>query len=724
MADNEIIDIQEFALQGSTLPALEGPFLEFEEEEPTIPEATQQIINWSESKENVLSHLDSEQIQDIIRQITTQYHADYGSMSDWRKKYELAIKLATMSKEEGKKMRPFEGASKFMSPYLMEASIDFSSRFLIEVMQKKEPVSFEVWGEKSDDKEKQAERAKTFTNYELTQNTKWERDTDKEGMMLSLVGTTYKKVYFDEATNSFESRYTCPTDVVFDHGVSFFEDACQVVHDNIEYTRNDIVGNYNAGAWELDLDDLPEDEHIFNGREYHFWYDLDGDGYAEPYIAILIDELGEESEQSMVAMYAAFDFDDITMSDSGYITNINQVRRFSQKQFIPDPEGAPMGLGWGILYSDQYKTINTNMRQLVDAGTLQNNASNSGLVSSNLSPAMGASRTQSGPINIKMGKFTRVQTSGGANLRDSIVQMPFAGPSVVLFQLLQHIEESVRRTTNAAYNVEANPNEAASLYLARLQQALKTPNAIMIRVFRGLTDEFKLLAENIYRYGDDDKYNKVLDGETRASIKADFDPDTCNIAPNADVSQGSDVERIARAQGQLDTALNPVLNGVANVQQAYADYVEATGGDAEQMVLPPPQGPSDMEKAMIAQQQMQAEFINRDMMVKEQRLAFEMQKLAMQAAKEAAELEMKAEETQAEIDYKNAQTAKTLSEMANTDLEQQMKVLNAFGQRFDNMEMADANNQARSGTLERPSSNEGFASPIGAPTGAPPRALS
>ena len=45
-----------------------------------------------------------------------------------------------------------------------------------------------------------------------------------------------------------------------------------------------------------------------------------------------------------------------------------------------------MGLGFGILLHDIFDTINTNTRQLIDAGTLANVGNSSGLIASGVQP--------------------------------------------------------------------------------------------------------------------------------------------------------------------------------------------------------------------------------------------------------------------------------------------------------------------------------------------------
>jgi hypothetical protein len=53
------------------------------------------------------------------------------------------------------------------------------------------------------------------------------------------------------------------------------------------------------------------------------------------------------------------------------VVKVKPIEYFTQYRFIPDPEGGSMGLGWGILLGPMFDSINTNIRQLIEAGTRQ-----------------------------------------------------------------------------------------------------------------------------------------------------------------------------------------------------------------------------------------------------------------------------------------------------------------------------------------------------------------
>ena len=123
-----------------------------EVEEDKLPSGLEKILGWAETKENILPHLDDRTINEIVNQAEGRRETDEATLEPWVRKMHEALELATMAKSGEKKTTPFEGASQVMSPYVMEAAIDFNSRMLIEVMRRKEPAKFELWGAQTDAK--------------------------------------------------------------------------------------------------------------------------------------------------------------------------------------------------------------------------------------------------------------------------------------------------------------------------------------------------------------------------------------------------------------------------------------------------------------------------------------------------------------------------------------------------------------------------------------------
>jgi hypothetical protein len=226
----------------------------------------------------------------------------------------------------------------------------------------------------------------------------------------------------------------------------------------------------------------------------------------------------------------------------------------------------------------------------------------------------------------------------------------------------------------AAYQMDTRPNEAASLYLARLQQALKTPNSIMIRVYRALSKEFQLIGELIADYGDEDEYLDFFDFETtvtevpdgqggampvyeKVELRKDFDFATLDVLPVADPAQGSDIERSARQQMIMDLASNPVNQGLFNMYEVNKRVLEGSNTPEVDEILPPPQPPQpDPQAEMIIQQQAQI-------------AANEAKKVEAEAIKDIAEAGYKEFMKEAEATYKLAHARKYNAEAEAQELE-------------------------------------------------------
>ncbi len=652
----------------------------------------QNLINWSE-RDNLADEMDRTEIDELKHDLDKQYGEDLLSMKEWKEKYKNAFTLAKMKTHAEIKQKPFQGAAKVMAPYIFEAAVDFNARIISETISVKNPVKAEIFGKDTPQKKARAKRTSRYMNYKLTTNDHWIEDTDTEFMTLPIIGSSYKKTYYDPHTDTNESRLVIGDRLVFSHDAPTFEEARMHTED-LDYTKNDIAANLASDLWIMeDRDKLDEEKINYEFREYHYWHDMDGDGFEEPYIGTYCIDTDE-----IVRVVARYDEDSIRDFE-GKVVSIEQDDYFTQKILIPDPEGKPYGMGWGILLHDIYETINTNVRQLIDAGTLANSASNTGIIAATLEPMLNQpGRMQEGTIELEMGRIRTIQTASGSSLRDSFVQMPFAGPQPALFELMKYLEESARRMAIASFSVEANPGEAASLYLARLQQALKAPNTMTWRVMRGLTKELKKLQKLFYKYGSNEDYNRVLDdyeiipaqeapppqpgqppqpGTPQQSrpvthdIRRDFDYRDCDILPTADPSQGSEIERAMKVQAIDQMSDRPYAQGVLNGRELVKRNLESMNEPDIETLMPPPATPQpdpllEQQKAYM---EMERQFRDREMRMKEQELLLKQSKQAIEARKILVELGHEDKKTDAEVANKVADTLKKVAEAAALDME-------------------------------------------------------
>ncbi len=448
--------------------------------EESLPSELQEILDSDDlveycERENILS--------DVKSKVCSGYHLDLESMDDWLQKLPHVIKIASMEWDEGDKTFPFVGASKVMMPYLAQACIDFWSRTVPDVINKKSIAHCAVTGRNSQEKEDRAARVESAINYQLSTGIQgWKEKTSHALNYLPAVGMYFKKKWYEggEIKDNF-----IPADcLIYDHCADSFAEAPRKSY-KFKLTRNKYRTKVVMNGWhEINLPDNVDTEvdEDLCFIESQCTLDLDGDGYQEPYLVTWY-----EDDETIVDIQRLYDEFDVVMMN-GEVAEIKGEELYTQTGFLNDLKSCAIYVGWGFLLYDIFEALNTMYRQLLDAGTLANLASNTGFIASNSALAR---KARGGKYEMIMGQLTKVDAGGTGKLSDSIYTMPFNGPHPGAYDMLQNLKDEVMKYTAASQMVDIPTGEAASLGLARLQQALKVPNAITSQVYFGLTEEFK-----------------------------------------------------------------------------------------------------------------------------------------------------------------------------------------------------------------------------------------
>lgn len=624
------------------------PATEYEIE--TVEGATDALQEIIDREGNLVELFNATELSAIFTEITDQIGNDKKSMDDYIRKYERAIKLAKMEDDTGDKTFPFDGASRVMASILLESAIEFNSRVTPDILGTNEICKVKIGGTDETEKKDQqvrGERVSTAINTILTQKVcNWRDDTDKATVILPIVGTFFKKTWID-SDSLFHSKLIYADEMIFDHNSDTFDAAPCKTHE-FSMTKNMVIGAIRSGVFQnISETDLDSEQTTFEFYESHCLIDLDEDGYSEPYIAVIC-----KTTDRVISISARFTSEDVTKNKEGEVIAIDGEEFFDQTIFVPDPFGSCMGLGWGIILGDTYETINTNLRQMLDAGTLGNTAANTGFIrqGTQLGPR-GGNRQRKGEYELILGKFVNLPASGNGPLKDDIAQIPFAGPSQALLSLMTMLKEDLKQFTAISASFEANANEAASLYIARLQESMRLPNSIMIRVYSGLSKELKRYYDLIRMYYDDEEYAELIQ-QDGVIVKEDFKEDNAQLMTTADPSQGSEQERVAKANYILDQAKeNPQMH---NLYDAYNRAYTALGIPDIPNVLPPPSNEPDPMAVM------QQKYMEQEMRYKQQDLQLRQSKLRI----ELMDLQVKAREIESKVRKNNADAAKSESETA------------------------------------------------------------
>jgi hypothetical protein len=407
---------------------------------------------------------------------------------------------------------------------------------------------------------------------------------------------------------------------------------------------------------------------------------------------------------TVVKIERRFNEDDVIVDD-GQVVSIDGEEFFTQHGFIPDLKQPAVYVGWGQLMYDIFKSLNTMMRQMIDAGTLNITATNSGFISNNVKAP---GRSKKGRVELILGQLSPVDVGAGQSLKDMIWTPQFQGVSQSFYQMMTDLKAEVDAYVTASQTMDVAAGEAASLYLARLIQALKVPNAIMSRVYGSLTGEFNRIDDLMRRYMPDAEYRAIINWEPEvpADIMAQYEqamqmaqqmglpppPDpvevansmitkegdfeeTFDIFTTADPSMGSDQERIARAEIIAQRAAE--VPGY-NRYECEKNYLEKMGEVNIDTLLPKPTNEPD-PMALL-----QMEWTKSDIEEKKTNSAAKAADTKIKLSKLKDEIEKLVSETMknlAEVDAKEASTGMQVLEHARADVQMELDAQGQLTQR-------------------------------------------
>lgn len=602
--------------------------------------------------DNIAELLSEDDLQRIGLKVVEDYEQDENSRADWKKMAQEAMDIAMQVAQD--KNFPWPGASNVKWPGLTIASLQFNARAYPALVPGTDVVKCRVIGPDPDGGEHQrALRIARHMSYQvLEKDSNWESDMDRLLIMAPIVGTLFKKTYFDPVKKSCVSELVTPFELVVPYFAKSLEDAARITH-CIDLLPNAVEERKRKGIF-LDVDlgpvEMPTSPDEVERRhnrglvapasdddaprrilEQHRWLDLDDDGYEEPYIVTvdkssakvlrLIKRYAQESietdrdeeikaiaQGAMAQAQADELFGPQIMEaaeqriDELYkkaeILSIKPVHYFTKFGFIPAPDGSFYDVGFGTIQRPIVESINTMLNQLIDSGTLQNSAS--GFVSR-------SSRMKKGDMKFKPFEWKQIDVVGG-NLRDAIVPLPVQAPSNVLFsalQLLINYSERMFSVSEMMTGQTPGQNTPATTSMAALEQGMKVYSGIFKRMYRSLKDEFKKIYELNKLYLDPVEYFVVVGTGEQAEVYAQDYQHATSIVPAADPSVSSDQQRQMQAEFLANRAYTvPGYNTAAaerNLLEAYripgADVLYPLDEQGQPAIQPPPNPEIELKKA-------------------------------------------------------------------------------------------------------------------------------
>lgn len=603
---------------------------------------------------NVIEAFKKQDVDTLGFQAVEEYRIDRESRAEWEQTARDAMKAMLQDKKA--KNYPFPNASNVRVPLLTTAALQFAARAYPAIVQSPKMVRTEIIG-KDTNQEKQArgERIETHMSYQLLKEMKgWEADTDTLLHQIPVVGCTFRKVFYNNEEKRPDAKLIPALDFVVNQASTDLNTIPRASH-RFDLYPHEIQGRIRSGTFaDFDFRNLGTEsqDEGFRPRndsqqdqlaplsfiEQHRYHDLDGDGFAEPWIVTM----HEQSEQ-VVRIAPNFDLRKGTVNKRGQITFLPRYNYFVKYGFVPDPAGGFYDVGFGLLLKTLTEAIDTSLNQMLDSGHLQN--AGGGFIGSGLS----LKKTE---LRFSPGVFHVVNASGD-DVRKAIVQMQHQGPSETLMNLLVMLIDFGKQIT-AVQDIltgESQRAQPATTTLAQIEQGLKVFSAIYKRIFRALGEEYKLLYELNYRFPDQEKYLKVLDwqpsgftpqigsempampgmqpsatppsadmaapgmapmqGELPPEMMAapqapvpvmvdDYAYDDCDIVPVADAHMVTDMQQLAKAQVLMELAGHPTIGPTLNHAEIGKRVLMASKIENLAEIIPPKQGPTPAEQIQQA----------------------------------------------------------------------------------------------------------------------------
>lgn len=595
-------------------------------------------------------------------EIVQGYMDDEQSRSDWMEQNEEWLKLALLLREN--KTFPWPKASNVKYPLVATAAMQFSARAYPALV----PNDGNIVKAKVVRKDKQglfqqkAIRVALHMSYQIMcKMPNWEEDMDKLLMTMAISGICFKETFHSGIANAHVSQLVYPEDLCVNYHAKSLEKAYRKTR-ILRFNANEVKAKVQNSEEFLDVElgnpeynessepkkplvTKDDPSQVDKSTPYtflacHTFWDLDGDGYEEPYIITV----HKESKQ-VVKIVARWDSDGVTRGEKDSIIHIKPVEYFTAFPFIPNPDGSIYALGFGTLLGPLNESSNTLINLLIDGGVL--NTLSGGFIGKNL-------RIKMGQMQIRPGQWQVVNASG-EDMQKSFYPIPTKEPSDTLFQLLQMLITSGNQLASIAeifVGKMPGQNTPATTTQETIQQGMAVFTAIYKRVYRSLAQEFK----KVFRL------NRITPGIIDEEMyysgeqlqESDYDGTEDYIIPGADPTGDSSTVRLMKLQqvGQL------LQMGTIDPMAYTMRFLEAQDipNYQELIAKPQPPQPDPEEKKIEAEMQM----MQMEGEIKQQEAQMDMQLAQQKLELEKALAELKIQIEQAKLEFKQTESAMKL----------------------------------------------------------------
>lgn len=409
-------------------------------------------------KRNVAELLNDEDLKKIGLRCKQEFDADKTSRVEWEEWYADAMKLALQVMEE--KSYPWPNCSNVKIPLITIAALNFHAKAYPNLISGKQVVAYKPIGDPTGPVVARAQQVQDHQNYLLLEATDWEEQTDRALISLPIMGSCFKKTFFDHDTRFTASKLVLAMNLVVPYFTVSLETSPRI-SEIIALSANSFktkVRRKQYLGWEYlpsygQTEDAmtaaksasqhtPPSNSYEDGAptqliEQHRYLDLDGDGYEEPYVVTFVRETGQVCR--IVARFTMPDVEFVEGTKTNQVAYIAPQHFYTKYSFLPSPDGGFYDMGFGMLLGPLNYAADSLINQLIDAGTMHN---------------LGGGFMGRG-VKIRKGENTfepmewKSVDSTGPSLKDNIVPLPTRTPSQVLLDLLVFLMQYAERISSA-----------------------------------------------------------------------------------------------------------------------------------------------------------------------------------------------------------------------------------------------------------------------------------
>lgn len=541
---------------------------------------------------NLAEYVDEKELMSISTDLVALIEDDDSSRQEWKDTYEKGMTLLGLQYEE--RTEPFDGASGVVHPILNESVVQFQAQSYKELLPPGGPVRTQILGAVNPTVEAQADRIRTYMNYQITHvMEEYDPDFDQMLYFVGYGGSAFKKVYYDGFLGRATSPYILPKDLIVPNTARDLLTAERVTH-VIRISANELRKQMVAGVYRdvdlgkpgvQDTDEIQEKIDQITGMEpseesdeytlYECHCNLDLPGFE--------DRKADGEETGIKLPYI------VTIEkDSGEILSVRRNYKAEdplrkKRQFFVHYKFLPgMGFyGFGLVHllGNLSRSATSILRQLIDAGTLANLPA--GFKAKGL-------RVQDQDAPLQPGEWRDVDAPGGS-IRENLLPLPYKEPSATLFQLLGFCIGAAEKFvgTKDLGMGETNQELPVGTTIALLERGSRVMSAVHKRLHYAQMQELKLLAQ-VFAESLPPEYPYEVPNAERTIKAADFD-DRIDILPVSDPNIYSMTQRISLAQEQLRLA--QAAPQMHNLYEAYRRMYAALNVQNIDMLLPPPPNP-------------------------------------------------------------------------------------------------------------------------------------